>query len=178
MEEAAAGSGNRREQVGFGGQVNESTRIFSEYLKNNGLKLTSQRKLILDVFITMGSRVTVEELYHDVSEIDPGISLSTIYRAMKHLHRSGVARCVHYGDGTVRYEYVDGQGACVVCVQCGKRTPVNNPYLETMHRETARQAGFKMLRSQMTIFGLCHDCLRGNDDFNFFDKESDHDSGF
>lgn len=75
--------------------MNETTRTFQEYLKANRLKLTSQRKLILDVFISKGAQVTTEELFKDVAELDDSISLSTVYRTVKHLQQSGLARCSH-----------------------------------------------------------------------------------
>ncbi len=142
-----------------GMHMNETTRTFQEYLKANRLKLTSQRRLILDVFVSRGCRVTADELFKEVAELDDGISLSTVYRTVKHLLQSGLARCSHYGDGTTRYEPADGQTSHLVCEVCGRKVPIANPYLECMHAEAARQAGFRMLHCHVTIHGLCHECL-------------------
>lgn len=139
--------------------MNETTRIFQEYLKANRLKLTSQRKLILDVFISRGTCVTADELFQDVAEMDDGISLSTVYRTVKHLLQSGLARCSHYGDGTTRYEPAEGQTSHLICDNCGKKIPLANPYLECVHAEAARQEGFRMFQCRVTIHGLCHECL-------------------
>lgn len=143
--------------------MNETTRTFQEYLKTNRLKLTSQRKLILDVFISRGVQVTAEELFKEVAELDDGISLSTVYRTVKHLLQSGLARCSHYGDGTTRYEPTDGLNSYLVCETCGKKVPITNPYLECIQAEAARQEGFRMFQCQMIIHGLCHECLTRHD---------------
>lgn len=140
--------------------MNGTTRLFQDYLKANRLKLTSQRKLILDIFISGSQLLTAEELFRQVTDIDPGISLSTVYRTFKHLQQAGLARCVHYGDGTTRYEPSDGQKSYLVCEKCGKKIPIINPYLECLQQESARQEGFRMFRSRTTIYGLCHECLK------------------
>lgn len=143
--------------------IYQTTKFFQEYLKTNRLKLTSQRKLILDVFASSTHQMTAEELHAEVSNIDPGISLSTVYRTLKHLLQSGLGRCVHFGDGTTRFEFSDGQNCYMICETCGRKIPVTNPYVDCIFEENARQEGFRMFRSQSTIYGICHQCLNARE---------------
>lgn len=132
--------------------------IFKNYLSSNGLKLTSQRKLILDVFMTLDKPVTCEELFNEGHSIDRSISLSTVYRSLKHLANAGVARCVRLTDGVSRYECVRDQTGCLVCERCGKRIPLDNPYLDCVQREAARQEGFMVYNCLVEMRGICHEC--------------------
>jgi Fur family ferric uptake transcriptional regulator len=144
--------------------MNNTTLVFKNYLKSNQLKLTSQRKIILDVFISHDTQVTAEELFKEVSELDSRISLSTVYRTVKHLLQSGLARCAHYGDGSTRYEPTDGHSNYLICERCGKKILIDNPYVECLLAETARQEGFQPFQTQLVIHGLCHQCTRNTEE--------------
>ncbi|MDD4732080.1 MAG: Fur family transcriptional regulator [Desulfovibrio sp.] len=138
--------------------MNPQHHIFKEYLVANGLKLTQQRKLILNVFITLDQAVSPEELFHEVHGLDQGISLSTVYRTLKHLLQSGVARCMLQSDGVTRYEGVTGHYCRLVCEHCGKSLPLDNPYLHCLQHEAARQEGFHLYECVMELRGICKSC--------------------
>ncbi|GAB7024411.1 Fur family transcriptional regulator [Salidesulfovibrio brasiliensis] len=137
--------------------------IFKTYLTSNGLKLTSQRKLILNVFMTLDRPVTSEELFQEGHSMDESISLSTVYRSLKHLQNAGIARCVRLTDGVTRYECVRGHDSHLICERCGKRIPLDNPYLDCVQREAARQEGFRVYHCCVELHGICHDCAKGCD---------------
>lgn len=139
--------------------MNEYVEHFQQFLRKNGLKLTEQRKLILDVFTGRQLQVTIEELFHEVVRIDPTTSLSTIYRTMKLLHKSGLAKFVSLNDGNARYEPIGDLRTYMVCEKCGTKILIDNPYLDCIHREVAKQQGFQMHQCQMTIYGLCPNCI-------------------
>ena len=48
-----------------------------------GLKMTEQRKIIARVLSDATDHPDVEELYRRATAIDPGISISTIYRTVR-----------------------------------------------------------------------------------------------
>lgn len=143
--------------------MSTQTEIFKEYLSGNNLKLTHQRKLILDVFITLDRPVSPEELFQEVHSMDAGISLSTVYRTLKHLMQSGVARCMLHSDGVTRYEGLTGHYCRLVCEHCGKRVPLDNPYLHCLQHEVARQEGFHLYECVMELRGICKACMKQRD---------------
>ena len=138
--------------------MQESLKSFKQYLAHNNLKLTQQRLLIFKVFMSEEGQVSPEELLQGVQKMDDTISRSTVYRTVKHLHNSGIARCIHRSDGITYYEPMGDQSCQMICERCRKTIPVKNPYFECLQQETARQQGFTLFRYQNIIYGLCYDC--------------------
>lgn len=53
-------------------------------LKENGYKLTTQRRVILDVILeNQGKHLSPEEIYDSVRDKYPEIGLATIYRTLQ-----------------------------------------------------------------------------------------------
>ena len=79
----------------------------------NGVKLTDQRKTIARVISeskkTYGEadHPDVDELYKRVSNIDPKISIATVYRTVKLFEESGILMKHDFKDGKARYELND-----------------------------------------------------------------------
>jgi len=140
--------------------MQEALKAFKQYLTINNLKLTQQRLLIFKVFMSDTCPMSSEDLLMAVQDVDRGISRSTVYRTVKHLHNAGIARCIHRADGTTRYEPMGDQCSQMICEHCGKAIPVKNPYLDCLQAETARQQGFTLFRYQTVIYGLCSECCR------------------
>ena len=57
---------------------------------SKGVKLTEQRKIIAKVMSESSDHPDVDELYNRVSEIDPKISIATVYRTVKLFEESGI----------------------------------------------------------------------------------------
>jgi Fur family ferric uptake transcriptional regulator len=144
--------------------VNEALKTFRDYLAANSLKLTQQRLLVFKVFLSQDSMLTCETLLDKVVEMDAGISRSTVYRTIKHLHHAGVARCIRLSDGTTNYEPMGDHHSRMICERCGRQIPLVNPYLDCLQRETARQQGFTLFRFETVLYGLCHACAHATTD--------------
>ena len=61
----------------------EEKQIFHEHMKRTGLKRTTQRDLILDVFLDTEGHVSSEDLYSIVKAKDPTVGFTTVYRTLK-----------------------------------------------------------------------------------------------
>ena len=138
--------------------MKEALKSFKEYLAANNKKLTQQRLLTFKVFMSSQEKVTPEVLLQRVQDIDKGVSRSTIYRTVKHLHNAGIARCTHHSDGVTHYEPTGDHHSQMVCERCGKTFPVTNPYIDCLQQETARQQGFTLFRYHTVLYGICNEC--------------------
>ena len=56
--------------------------FLEQYISKNNLKVTRQRRAVLNVFLHCKDHVSAEELYHAVSETEPKIGLATVYRTL------------------------------------------------------------------------------------------------
>jgi Fur family ferric uptake transcriptional regulator len=136
--------------------------IFSEYLQEHKLKVTPQRLLILDVFLNEEGHVASEELYGLVKRLDPSVGQATVYRTLKLLTDSGLAKEVHFGDGVTRYEHEYGHSHHdhLICDRCGSNVEVLDDRIEALQEELAAKYGFKLTGHKMYLHGICAKCRK------------------
>ena len=135
--------------------------VLENYIAEHKLKITKQRRAVLNVFLQCDNHVSVEELYNIVSEQEPKIGLATIYRTLALLTKSGLALEMDFGDGQKRYEssYMSAHHDHMVCTECGKIIEFNHPLIEKYQDEIAIQNGFKITSHKLDLFGLCNNCV-------------------
>ena len=69
-----------------------------------GLRITEQRRVIARVLSEAEDHPDVEKVYARASAIDPGISIATVYRAVRLFEEAGILDRHDFGDGRARYE--------------------------------------------------------------------------
>jgi Fur family ferric uptake transcriptional regulator len=136
--------------------------IFKEHLRKQGLKSTAQRDDIARVFFSANRHSSVEELYHAVKQVNPGIGYATVYRTIKLLKECGLAVERHFHDGEARYESaVDRRHHDhLICEGCGKIVEFEEERIEALQEEIARRLGFHLSSHKMELYGRCRDCQK------------------
>ena len=134
--------------------------VLESYIAEHKLKITKQRRVVLNVFLECKDHVSVEELYSIVLEQEPKIGLATIYRTLALLTKSGLALEMDFGDGQKRYEssFMSAHHDHMVCTECGKIIEFNHPLIEKYQEEIAIQNGFKITSHKLDLFGHCSNC--------------------
>lgn len=140
----------------------EETVIFHEHLKREGLKRTTQRDLILDVFLDTEGHVSSEDLYSIVKAKDPSVGSTTVYRTLKLLKECGLARELEFHDGRTLYEheYKHTHHDHLICTECGALIEFYSEEIEQLQDEIVRRYHFKPLRHSHRIFGICAECQK------------------
>ncbi len=133
---------------------------FEKYLKDKNLNLTSQRKEVFDVFLSSGRHLTVEELYNLVKKKNPRIGQATVFRTLKLLSESDLAKKVVLGDNRTRYEIKYGveHHDHLICLGCDKFIEAVDPAIERLQRKLCKKFGFTPRKHSLEIFGFCKDC--------------------
>jgi Fur family ferric uptake transcriptional regulator len=136
-------------------------QLFIKYLSGKDLKLTSQRRLILQAFLERGGHVSSEELYDTVKADTPGIGQATVYRTIKLLADAGIANEVSFGDGVIRYELKreDEHHDHIVCTKCSRQVEFHDPAIEDLQEKQASRQGFTLQFHRMVLYGICRDCI-------------------
>jgi len=142
--------------------MREERRQLRNYIAKQGLKFTRQRAIILDVFLESGGHLNAEELHQAVARREPTIGLATVYRTMNLLCTCGIAEAVEFGDGQTRYERSYGQDHHdhLICTECAVVIEFEDPQIEKLQEETARQHGFEVQTHTLKIYGLCPECRK------------------
>lgn len=135
--------------------------VLQEHIDRRGLKLTRQRRLIAEVFFESGGHLATEDVWEQVREVDPHVSLATVYRAMKLFSEVGLA-AAHRFDGTAtRYEPADEDAEHhdhLICVECGRIVEFMDPEIERMQEAVADRNGFSVTHHRMELYGICAAC--------------------
>jgi len=127
-------------------------------LKEKGLKLTPQRKLILDIIHDTQTRLTAEEIISYVQSRMPGVHKSTIYRTLELLEEAGCVYKSEIGDQFIYHHAEAGHHHHLVCRRCGKTFDLDENLFVPMERLLGEKYRFHVDLSHVVISGLCEGC--------------------
>jgi Fur family ferric uptake transcriptional regulator len=156
-----------RELVYFSSQSSERKAytqrvysIFTEYLAKNGLRLTGQRRRILDFFLKAERHLSQEEIYSALRRY--GLGRATVFRTLKMLEECQLVNHVVGSTGAPRFEVhlERPHHDHLICIACGHIQEVCWPKLEEIQERTCRKIGFEPKWHRHEIFGLCQKCAR------------------
>ncbi|MFC1514789.1 Fur family transcriptional regulator [Candidatus Omnitrophota bacterium] len=138
--------------------------IFEHFLREKDLRLTYQRKKILDIFLKTEKHLSVEDLYDIVKKKDKRIGQTTVFRTLKLLCQAGIAQEVDLGEKMIRYEHKHGHPHHdhLICVRCGACIETVDSRIERLQEELCRKYKFTPQKNRMEIFGLCSRCAKNS----------------
>ncbi|MEG6565800.1 Fur family transcriptional regulator [Thermoanaerobacterium saccharolyticum] len=133
-----------------------------ENLKQKGLKLTTQRRAILDVIIENREKhLSSEEIYDLVKEKYPEIGLATVYRTLQLFDEMGIIYKLNFDDGRSRYELYhneDHQHHHLICLKCGSVIEMEGDLLENLEEAIENTKNFQIIDHNVKFFGYCSKC--------------------
>ncbi len=130
-------------------------------LRFRGKRLTRQRRIILETLAGLEGHFDAFELHRKAKELDPGISLATVYRTLSVLKEVGLVREVDIGAGRGVCEVVRGvEHHHLVCIRCGRIVEFNCSHCEETHRRLAERYGFEIVSAQVLLQGYCPECRK------------------
>ncbi len=120
-----------------------------------GLLMTEPRRVIAHVLSESNDHPDVEALHARVRDLDPTISIATVYRTMKRFEEANIVTKRDFGDGRARYEETQGdQGHHhhMINVKTGEVTEFYNEELEQLKIRIAREMGFRLVDHHLEMF--------------------------
>ena len=140
----------------------EENELFYSYLRQNGLKKTHQKDLILETFLSTEGHLSVEDIYALVKKRDKKVGVVTVFRTLKSLTACGIAREITLGDGLTRFEhsYHHPYHHHIVCTKCQKAIEFVCPELERIQNEIIQKYHFESIHHRFQTYGICEDCRR------------------
>ena len=141
-------------------EFQKEKEIFLEHIQNAGLRRTSQRDVILEIFLKTEEHLTSEDLYWLVQKQDPSVGHTTVYRTLKLLTEAGLAREVRFGDGKTYYEhhYNHEHHDHLICTECGRIIEFFSAEIEELQDKMAEKYGFRLTNHSLRMWGICQDC--------------------
>ena len=127
-------------------------------LENPTLRMTRQRKVILQELRNASSHLTADEVYDMVRRLLPKISLGTVYRNLELLSESGVIRKLEIGSTRKLFDGRSENHYHVRCVRCGRVDDVPGmpiPAIENTFRDVS---DYQITGYQLVLIGVCPAC--------------------
>ena len=134
---------------------------FQTLLKENSLKFTKQRELVLKFLYENDGHFTPEAIYTLLKDQYPdvNIGIATVYRTLTLLETSHIASSISFGVQGKKYEIgLKKHHDHLICTKCGAIIEFFDETIEKRQEEIAKKFNFHMTDHTMKIIGLCEKC--------------------
>src|SRR6202051_2928570 len=122
---------------------------------DKGLKMTEQRRVIARVLSDAADPPDVEQCYRRSIEIDPHISIATVYRTVRLFEEANILARHDFGDGRARYEEMPtDHHDHLIDLQSGRVIEFRNEAIETLQRQVADQLGYRLVEHRLELFAV------------------------
>ena len=131
--------------------------------KKSNLRMTRQRKVILEELRKVNTHPSADELYEIVRKRLPRISLGTVYRNLEILSESGNIQKIEPGCSLKRFDGNPCEHYHIRCVSCGRVVDAPmTPDLE-IDLEQVNSTDFTIIGHKLEFLGLCPQCADKSD---------------
>ena len=135
---------------------------FIQFVRDRGLRLTSERLALFDEIYTQHGHIDAEELLRSMKAHGLKTSRATVYRNLDLLVECGLVRKHRLGGSRHLYEHVHvGQRHDhLVCRECGRVVEFVSPGIEALQSEICRVHGFDPSSHSLQILSICNECSK------------------
>ncbi|GAB2186254.1 Fur family transcriptional regulator [Roseibium sp. LAB1] len=136
--------------------VEERQSALVDLCIEKGMRMTEQRRVIASVIeAASDEHPDVEELYRRSVAIDPGISISTVYRTVKLFEDAGMIERHDFRDGRSRYETVpDEHHDHLIDLRSGQVIEFRNEEIEALQEFIAKKLGYRLVDHRLELYGV------------------------
>ncbi len=145
--------------------MNTKTRLLEntrQALNTPGLRITSQRALILEVIRHGQGHLDADEVYRLARRKQPRLSLSTVYRTLQTFKKLGLVEEVHFDEAHHHYEIKPStEHHHLVCLGCGRVVEFRYPLARLVKRNVTEVKDFEIINTELRMTGYCPACQEG-----------------
>ena len=141
----------------------ETTGRLQQALGKRRIRLTRQRRVILQVMDDAEQHLDVDQILERAQKIDSGVHLVTVYRTIDLLKKHGLIDeldLLHLRGDRHYYEtHGPRDHIHVACLRCGKVREFESGLYEQLKQQIARDFNMKVTVSRTGVGGYCAECL-------------------
>ena len=138
--------------------VENETSLVKE-LRARGIRVTPQRAIIFKAIEDLEGHITAEDIFQQVQQANPYISLATVYRTLELLQELRLVNQTNFGRSQTYFALKDhGAHHHLVCRECGSIKEFEDELLEPVRAQLKRQFGFQADTEHLSFFGICQAC--------------------
>ncbi len=119
------------------------------------------RRVVVEFLGGQHCCLSAQQIHDGVRAVGSRVGIASVYRALEGLDELGLVQRVDLGDGVSRFERADPGGDHhhhLVCDDCGRIEPFENPALEAAIVEVAGGRGYDVAAHEVVLRGACEDC--------------------
>lgn len=139
-----------------------SSKSLMSRMKAAGLRMTQQRRLLVDLLESANEHLDAETVYRMARERDSRIHRATVYRTLKMLKQLGLVDeldLMHVPGDRHFYEVrPTAFHIHLVCVKCGSVEEPGGPFWEDLNRRVRLETGFEPSVVRLEMGGCCTRC--------------------
>jgi Fur family ferric uptake transcriptional regulator len=133
---------------------------FRDFLVQNSLRLTAQRKAIIESAFSTRQHFTAEQLLEWSRRRDKSVSRATVYRTLPLLTESGFVREMDFGKDHKFYDpnYAEHpHHNHIICQDCDKIVEFDSDKIEKIETEISHRLGFSVKTHRLQITAACEE---------------------
>jgi Fur family ferric uptake transcriptional regulator len=127
------------------------------------LRMTRQRRVILEELRKENTHPTADLLYETVRKRLPKISLGTVYRNLEILTALGEIQTIEISGSQKRYDGIPQKHYHIRCVHCGRMDDAPIAPLSSLENELYGATVYTIMGHRLEFMGLCPECSRSDE---------------
>lgn len=131
-----------------------------QMLKQNKLRVTPQRQIVLHYLMTHHNHPDVGTLFNELTAAHQDLSLATIYNTLNTLVETGLVIELENGDAGTHYDYFGRPHFHAVCQNCGKITDIFYDDFSNLEQAAIKQSGYLITEDHIELYGYCPECQK------------------
>jgi Fur family ferric uptake transcriptional regulator len=142
--------------------MTHALEVFTRYLNSKSLKVTKERKAVLEEIFQTRGHLEAEDLASKLRKKKKRASRATIYRTLDLLVESGIVRRVDLGHGHSHYELVldHPHHEHMICIKCGGVIEFSDKAIHQALSRLCRKKKFELTAHRFQVFGYCERCRK------------------
>lgn len=123
------------------------------------MRYSHQRELILNIIKGRKDHPTADMIYNSVREVEPTISLGTVYRNLKLLAEENEIATLETTDKRLHYDGDTSNHSHFICNECGE---IVDLFIEFEAPKFLEAEGHEVLGEKRVYYGICKNCRKYN----------------
>ena len=127
-------------------------------LKDKNLRMTTQRKVILEELKKLDTHPSADEIYEVVRLRLPRISLGTVYRNLDVLSELGAIQRLELSGALKRFDWDPNKHYHIRCIRCDRVENAPIAPMRQLENELYESTVFEIVGHNLEFTGLCPKC--------------------
>ncbi|MEE2948258.1 MAG: Fur family transcriptional regulator [Verrucomicrobiota bacterium] len=141
----------------------KTKRKFIDFLEKKNLRITEQRRVIIDTVFDTEEHFTAEQLLEWARNKDRSISRATVYRTLPLLTESNLVHEMDFGKPYKFYDpnYSDNPNHNhLICEDCEKIVEFDSEQIESIETDIGHKLGFTVNSQKLQLSATCDELKR------------------